>query len=181
MFHLSGPGVNISSDLLPCENPRELLTITLRPSSTYAYEDSRHPELGRIVFATSSGGSSAETSSGAGRPATGAYSGSVTNTSPVGSGVKPIAGTLSATVSSAGITLSRQGRSVSLLKSGRYRIAVDDRTRSAGFTIERTDKKPVPITGASFVGKRAVTLDLRPGEWLVYSAAGKKRRFTVIA
>ena len=43
LFHLTGPGMNMSSDLLPCENPRELQEVTLRPSSTYTYEDTPSP------------------------------------------------------------------------------------------------------------------------------------------
>jgi hypothetical protein len=184
LFHLSGAGVNVSSDLLPCENPREIYTVTLRPNSTYTYEDGRHPELARVVFSTSGEGSSSETSSSAGGPSTGKYSGSVSNSSQVGSGIKtvPFRGTLVGTVSSTGkITLSHDGKSVSSLKSGRYKIAVEDKTPKGGFTIERGHKQPVPVTGSSFVGKHAVTLHLKPGEWTFYSSAGEKHHFTVAA
>jgi hypothetical protein len=184
MFHLSGPGVNLSSDLLPCENPRELLTVTLRPSSLYVYEDSRHPDLGRVVFTTSGGGSSAETSSSAAGPSTGKYSGSVANSSSVGSAAKsaPFRGTLVGTVGAAGeITLRRGGKAVAALRSGRYRIAVADTTPTDGFTVERPSKQPVPVTGPSFVGKRAVTLHLKPGRWAFYSTAARKHTFAVVA
>jgi hypothetical protein len=184
MFHLTGPGVNLASDLLPCENPRELLTVTLRPNSTYVYEDSRHPELARVVFSTTGGGSSAETSSAGGGPSTGAYSGSVANSAGVGSAVKavPFRGTLVGTVGSSGkITLRLDGKGVSSLKSGRYRITVDDSTPRGGFTVERPNKKPVRLTGSSFVGKHAVTLHLKPGRWAFYSSSAKKHDFAVVA
>jgi hypothetical protein len=178
VFHISGPGLDQSSDLLPCENPRELLIVTLRPNSTYVYEDSRHPELSRVVFSTSSGGSSAETSSSAGGH-TAKYSGSVSNSS--GFGTNAVRGTLVGTVAPTGkLTLRKNGKAVSLLKSGRYRIAVDDRTSKHGLTVERPNRDLVTVTGPSFVGKRTVTLNLRPGQWLFLSG-GTRQPLTVVS
>ena len=182
LFHLTGPGMNLSSDLLPCENPRELQEMTFRPSSTYTYEDSRHPELGRVVFSTSGEGSSSETSSGASGPSTGKSTGSVSNSSAIGTGIVPFRGTLLGTVGAAGkLTLSHKGKRVSSLKPGRYKIAVDDRTPKGGFTIRRPNRKTVTVTGSSFVGKHTVTLQLKAGEWMFYSSASKKHAFTVVA
>jgi len=179
MFHLTGSGVDMSSDLLPCENPREIYTITLRPSSTYVYEDGRHPELSRVVFTTSASGSSSDTaSSTAGHSAVG-YSGLVSNTDLLGS--KTVLGTLAGTVNGSGLTLTSKGKNVSLIREGRYRIAVDDRTSKRGFTLAKADKKPVDLTRPAFVGKHTVTLNLTPGRWLFYSASGAKRSFTVVA
>jgi hypothetical protein len=185
LFHLSGTGVNVSSDLLPCENPRQLLTITLLPSSTYTYEDSRHTELTPIVFSTSSGGSSSDTSSNAtAGPANVKSSASSSNTSVVGSDGKasPFRGTLVGTVSLAGkLTLSRNGKSVSSLRSGRYKIAVDDRTPKSGFVIAGLHRQSFLVTGSSFVGKHTLTLVLNPGQWMFYSSTARKHRFTVVA
>lgn len=184
VFHIFGSGLNLSSDLLPCENPRELQEVTLRPSTTYTYEDSRHPELGRIVFTTSGDGSSSETSSGAAGPAAPSYSGSVANSSGVGTGIKtvPFRGTLIGTVGPAGnLTLSRNGKRVSKLEPGRYKIAVQDKTSNGGFTIGRPNTKSVTVTGSSFVGKHTVTLHLKAGQWMFYSSAAKKHHFTVAA
>jgi len=44
--------VKVLSELLPCENPLEGQTATLRANSTYIYQDSRHPQLARVVFNT---------------------------------------------------------------------------------------------------------------------------------
>jgi hypothetical protein len=176
VFHISGSGVEVSSDLLPCENPREIFTITLRPGSTYVYEDSRHPELGRVVFSTSSSGSSADTSNTAPGHRAGGYSGSVSNTELF------LQGTLSGKVLTAGkLTLVRNGKSVSLIKEGRYRIVVDDRTAKRGFVLQQLDKKPVTVTKPSYVGKRTVTLTLKPGRWMFYSGTGAKQYFSVVA
>ena len=182
IFHLSGPGVNLSSDLLPCENPREVGTVTLRPSSTYVYEDSRNAEITRVVVTTSSSGSSAETSSSAPAPSTANASGTVSNSSHFGSAVAPFRGTLIGTVGPAGkLTLSRNGKSVSSLKWGRYKIAVADRTPNGGFTLGRPDGKTVVVTRPSFVGTRTVTLALRAGRWMFFSAAAEKHHFTVVS
>jgi hypothetical protein len=179
LFHLSGPGVDMSSDLLPCENPREIYTITLRPNSTYVYEDGRHPELAKIVFSTSGSGSSSDTASTAAGHSAGGYSGSVSNDSPIGS--KTVRGTLSGTVTAAALTLSSRGKAVSLLKSGRYRITVDDRSAKRGFTIARADRNPIPLTRPAYVGKHTVTLELTPGRWTFWAGSGARSSFTVLA
>ena len=176
VFHISGSGVEVSSDLLPCENPREIFTITLRPSSTYVYEDSRHPELGRVTFTTSSSGSSTDTSSSAAGHKQSGYSGSVSNTETL------LQGTLTGTVDAGGkLALLRNGKNVSLIQTGRYRINVNDQTAKRGFTLQRVDKQPVTVTKPSFVGKRTVTLTLKPGRWMFYSGSGAKRYFSVVA
>jgi hypothetical protein len=182
MFHLFGPGVNVSSELLPCENPAPVNTVTLQPSSTYVYEDSRHPDLTHVVFSTSSGGSSADTAGSAGGPSTAKSTGSVGNSSVVGSGIRKLRGTLIATIDSAGhATLSRNGKSVAMLKAGRYTITVDDRTPKLGFAIERPRRPSVVLTGASFVGKHTGTVTLSVGRWRFYSSAGAKHDFDVVA
>ena len=183
LFHLYGPGVNISSDLLPCENPRPLYAVTLLPSSTYTYEDSRNPQLVPVVFSTSAGGSSADTAGNVVNPATGKAQGTISNTSVLGSsGKAPFRGTLLGTVSPAGtLTLSHNGKAVSSLKSGRYRIAVTDKTPNGGFTIAKVNTHALLVTEAKFVGSHSVMLDLKPGRWMFYSSAGAKHQFAVIA
>jgi len=184
MYHLSGPGVSLSSELLPCENPAPINTVMLQPSATYTYDDLRHPELTHVVFTTAAAGSSSDTSGGSSGPATAKSTGSVSNTSVVGSAIKNAVfrGTLTGMVNSAGtLTLHQAGKSVSSLKSGRYRIAVKDETPKSGFTIERRNGQPVIVTGSSFVGKRTVTFTLTAGQWMFYTSTGKKHHFVVVA
>lgn len=181
MFHLSGPGVSLSSELLPCENPAPINTVMLQPNSTYTYDDLRHPELTHVVFTTSATGSSTDTSGGASGPSTAKSTGSVSNTSVVGSGIKsaPVRATLIGTVNSVGVlTLRRDGKNVSSLKPGRYMIAVDDTTSKGGFTIARQTQSVV-LTGPSFVGKHTVTVYLGAGRWVFYSSTGTKHHFVV--
>ena len=181
-FHLVGPGVNISSDLLPCENPAPVNTVMLLPSSTYTYEDSRHPDLTHVVFTTSAGDSSADTAGGSGGPASAKSTGAVSNSSLVGSAVKEVQGTLVGTISSVGrTTLSLGGKSVSSLKSGRYKLTVDDRTPRGGFALEHANSRSAVITGPSFVGRHTVTIYLSAGRWAFSSSTGAKHAFVVVA
>jgi hypothetical protein len=182
MFHLFGPGVNVSSELLPCENPAPVNTVMLQPSSTYVYEDSRHPDLARVVFSTSAGGSSADTAGSAGGPSTAKSTGSVGNSSVVGSGIRKLRGTLIGTIDSAGhAALSRSAKRVATLTAGRYKITIDDRTPKLGFAIARLHGPPVVLTGSSFVGRHTVTVTLSAGRWLFYSSTGAKHDFNVVA
>jgi len=182
MFHLFGPGVNLSSDLLPCENPAPVNTVTLQPGATYTYEDSRHPDITHVVFTTSVSGSSADTVGSAGGPATAKTTGSVGNSSVVGSGIKNVRGTLAATITAAGgLSVSLNGKGLSRLKAGRYAIAVDDRTRRDGLTIGRLHASPVVVTGPSFTGRHTVTMYLAAGRWSAYASPRAKRVFTVVA
>jgi hypothetical protein len=182
MFHLFGPGVNLSSELLPCENPAPVLAVTLQPSSTYTYDDLRHADITHVVFSTSAGGSSADTAGAAARPSTGKTTGSIANSTPVGSGIAKLRGTLVAAIDSAGKpSLSVNGKRVSSLKSGRYKLTIEDRTAKRGFTIAPLHKPSVAVTSASFVGRRTVTLTLTAGRWLFYSSTAAKHDFVVVA
>ena len=178
LFHLYGPSLNVESDLLPCENPRPLYTVTLKPSTTYIYEDSRHPELGQVVFTTSASGTSSDTAGGASPTGAGGKSGGTSsNTSILASNgaALPFRGTLAGTVGSVGaVTLTRNGKSVSSLKAGRYSVSVDDRTASAGFQLAPPKGEKVVVTGPSFVGEKRMTVTLSPGRW-----AFGPHRFTV--
>jgi hypothetical protein len=182
MFHLFGPGVSLSSELLPCENPAPVLAVTLQPSSSYTYEDSRHPDITHVVFSTSAGGSSADTAGAAWHPSTAKATGSVANSSVVGSGITKLRGALVGAISSAGKpTLSLNGKGVSSLKAGRYKLTIEDKTTKGGFTIGQLHKPSLTVTSRSFVGRRTVMLTLRTGRWLFYSSAAAKRDFVVVA
>jgi hypothetical protein len=182
MFHLFGPGVNLSSELLPCENPAPVNTVSLQPGATYTYEDSRHPDITHVVFTTSVAGSSADTVGSAAGPSTAKTTGSVGNSSVVGSGIKTVRGTLAATITRTGtLSVSLNGKRLSTLKAGRYAIAVDDRAQQSGLVIGRQHRSPIVVTGPSFTGRHTVTLYLAAGHWSAYSAPGTKRVFTVVA
>ena len=66
------------------------------------------------------------------------------------------------------------------LKSGRYKIAVDDETSKSAFKVQRLKKQPVTVTGRAFVGKHTVTVTLDAGQWWFFSGAGKKKTYFVV-
>ena len=183
MFHLYGPGVNIVSDLLPCENPRPIQVVTLAPNATYTYEDTRNPQLAPILFTTSATGSSADTASSITAGSTAKSSGTISNTSVVGTsnGVAPFRGTLVGTVRAQGhLTLSRLGKAVSSLEAGRYALQIDDATARGGFSLQRLHGRLVRVTSSPFVGRHSMTIDLEPGQWLFFSGSSGPHRFRVV-
>jgi hypothetical protein len=98
----------------------------------------------------------------------------------VGSAANPFRGSLDAIVFKSGkLSLSRNGKTVSSLKTGRYTFAVDDESKVAGFTVKSLRGRAVNVTTAAFVGSHSVTLTLAHGRWYFYWASGKRTAFFV--
>jgi len=194
MFHLSGPGVNLQTDLDAGDNKMQLFAQTLAPNATYVFQDDRQPSLGRVVFTTSAAGStnasstgstSTSSSSSGSSTANGGSSGSgkTSNSSVIGSSrhALPFRGTLLGTVSANGVSrLTIKGKAISSLKAGRYAISVVDHTSKSGLNVQQARKLAIPVTGAAFVGKHERTVALTAGQWLYYTTfVGKKTYFIV--
>lgn len=187
MFHLIGPGVNVQTDLNQGEEVQTTWALTFQPSSTYTWQDDYRPSQVSGSFHTSAAAASSPSSSSpsgstsAGSSPSGKPSPpSTSNSSAVGSAIAPFRGPLAAAVSAAGkLTLTRNGKNVNSLKSGRYTITVVDQTPKSGFTLQEIRRQAVALTGPAFVGKRAVTVTLKAGQWFFFSAAGKKSYFFV--
>jgi hypothetical protein len=186
-FDISGPGVKVVDDLFFGEAPSATHRVTFQPSATYTWRDDARPSevfVFTISAATPSGSSGSSSGTTTGSSSSGSSSSSKSS-GVVGSGIKsvPFRGTLAGTVSTAGrLTLTRNGKGVSTIKSGRYKITIDDKTSRSGFTVQEIRKQPVAVTGVSFVGKRSVTVELKAGQWFFYSpSAGKKNYFVVSA
>jgi hypothetical protein len=98
------------------------------------------------------------------------------------SSVDPFRGTLVGTASALGaVTLSRDGKTVSSLRSGPYRFVVEDATSHSGFLLDRPNGTTIDLTSSSFVGKRTVTLTLKVGHWAYRGIVGRIHEFTVVA
>jgi hypothetical protein len=183
LLRLQGPGVNLQTDMAAGDNKTELYDVVLAPSSTYTFADDRQPTLAHVVFSTASSGSAASTSTSSTATSTGSSS-TTSNSDIAGSDVKldPFRGGLAASVAATGkLTFTAGGSRVLQILSGRYKITVDDRTSKGAFTMQQIGKRAITLTGLSFVGKRTVTVDLKPGRWIFFSSSGKKSYFTVIA
>lgn len=181
-FRLTGPGLSIRTTLEDGDSAAEQFRRTFQVG-TYTAEEDRRPAATRTVFTVAA--SAPSTSGGSGSVSTASLSPSTaksgtSSSDPVGSAILPVRGTLSGDVSTVGkLTLRLNGKAVSSLKSGRYRLTVLDETATAGFTLERGTRQAVKVTGVPYVGRHTATVTLKPGQWFFTSRSGKKTYFVV--
>jgi len=190
-FHLDGPGVDMTTSVEGLSSPT--WTVTFQPAGNYRFQCDVHPDFMFGLFQASggssstgsSGSSSTGTSSSGSSPSGSSSSGSTsTGVSSTSGGAQTLRGTLAGTVSSAGnLKLMLQGKAVSKLKSGRYKITVVDKTPARSFVVQQNNHSATTVSGVSFVGTRSVTLNLTAGQWAFYSSAGTKSKssFIVVA
>jgi hypothetical protein len=106
----------------------------------------------------------------------------VLGTASEASSLDPFRGTLVGTAGALGeVTPSRNGKTVSSLRSGQYRLVVEDATSHSGFLLDRPNGTTIEVTSSPFVGKRTVTLTLRRGHWAYRGVVGRIHEFTVVA
>ena len=180
-FHLSGPGVDMATATGATSSPT--WTVTLQPGSTYRFQCDTHFDFMYGVFQTS-GTSSSSGGSSSGGSSTGSSSGGSSSGGSSSSGGKSTTstadraafrGTLAGTVGSAGkLTLALQGKAVSKLKAGRYKITVADKTPARSFVVKEKGHSAITVSGVSFVGTHSVTVNLTAGQWTFYTSAGGK-------
>jgi hypothetical protein len=192
MFHLSGPGVKLVTDLRPigedamCAGITGLYTLqtyeeTFLPNSTYVFQDDYQPSSTHAVFSTSSSATAVPTSSGA---KTGSGSGQILTGSSSFTGLVsngPDRGVLTASVSLNGLlSLTYKGKHVVKLIPGRYTITIADRSPKDGFVMQNGSRPAVIVAGAGFVGKRSSTIELTAGRWSYFpTGSGKRTAFVV--
>ncbi len=189
MFQLSGPGVDLLTDLQGGDDKSEIYAETLAPNSTYTFQDDDEPSLGPIVFQTSStpapAAASPPTTSESSTTATTGNGSQSSNSSIVGSKAvtETFRGNLAASVSASGkLSLTREGKRVTTLKAGRYEVTVRDRSGRAGFVIQELRGSPRTLARAPFTGKRSATIVLSAGQWFFYSTIlAAKSYFSVVA
>jgi hypothetical protein len=194
-FLLKGPGVEVRTT--NDEGASAVLTffVTFLPNSTYSFSDAVNPSLAPEYFSTSSTVLGSTTTSTTTSTSSG---GAISNSgSPVGSQVKSkssssaksasasssaFRGTLDGTVTAAGkLSLTFNGKAVSSLKSGRYKVTVTDQSTKNGFTIQEAGRPATTVSNVTFVGRRSATLELATGQWLFYpTVVGRKSYFTVV-
>src|SRR3954465_9651897 len=119
-FHLTGPGVELITNMTFGEDAAQTLVETFQPNSTYSYRDDFQPSPLRF-FSTSSTTISSAGSGGSASGSTPTKSGASPATSQdiVGSGIVPFRGALDAIVFKGGkLSLSRHGKAVTSLKTG---------------------------------------------------------------
>jgi hypothetical protein len=70
------------------------------------------------------------------------------------------------------IKLTKGGKRVKSLKTGKYRFVISDRSSFHNFTVER-EKPAKPklerhITSTAFTGSKTIVMTLKPGSWRFY-------------
>jgi hypothetical protein len=184
-FHLTGPGVELITNMTFGEDAAQTLVETFQASSTYTYRDDFQASLVRFFSTSSTTSSSGGSGGGASSGSTTAKSGSggtspATSQDIVGSGVVPFRGALDAIVFKGGnLSLSRNGKAVTSLKAGRWTFSVDDESKAAGFTVKSLHGKPVTVTSTPYVGSHSVTLTLKAGRWFFFTSGGRQTTFFV--
>jgi hypothetical protein len=189
-FSMSGPGVNWSSDLNTSMGGWDLVgsygPYTLQPNASYRVEDTGISGS-IVVFGTSADAASAgAASSGGGSGSSGgsnsnASSGSGSTKTSITTTTK-LVGTLRASVGAAGPrTLTFGGKAATTLHAGRYTVAVDDRSKTAGLVVGMTPSHSITLSGASAVGSSSHVVTLSVGRWFyATTAGGAKTYFTVV-
>jgi hypothetical protein len=184
-WHLSGPGVNLVTNMSYGEEPSEAWVETFLPSSTYTYRDDNRPSsvftfqtTSTALVGTPGSGQAPLTST---TPQASSKNGKASSTDVVGSGVPTVRGTILGRVSAAGkLTLTSGGKTVSSLKAGLYKFTITDQSKKAGFSVQQIEKSATTVTTAPFTGKRTATVNLKAGQWLAYPTfVGKKLYFIV--
>jgi hypothetical protein len=175
-FRLSGPKVDVLSNLNEGGLESQTIGVTFLPSSTYTWTNDAAPGVVN-TFTTSSQvlgtAPSTPTSPDSGPP--------TASQDPVGSAVVVSRGTLAAAVTVSGrLSVSLRGKSVDRLAAGMYRITVTDRSTKSGFVLAQPGHAAKTLTGAAFTGKRSFSVDLTAGRWSLLAAAGGKPVETLV-
>jgi hypothetical protein len=170
-FMLKGPNVTITDNMSQGEEDFYEYVANFQPNSTYTWRNSENPS---VVYTFVTNGSVVGT-----QPPpvtwTGPLSTKSSNKDIVGSGLIPVRGTLTGTVGTGGqLDLAFNGKGVTNLKPGRYKLAITDKSATSGLMIENAKKKPVNITGARFIGKHTASVNLSAGTWLFMTGVGTK-------
>jgi hypothetical protein len=179
-FQFSGPGVSVQTTLDDGDASYDSLTAVLKPSSTYTAQDLNQPSVARAVISTLASGTPAA-------PALPASSGgtkttSKTKTASQTGAANVLRGSLNASVTGAGkLTLTRNGKPVTSVKTGKWTFSVDDKSATAGFRIQALHRAAQTLTTGSFVGSSKHTITLAPGRWSFFTTGGLKTTFFVLA
>lgn len=182
---IEGPGVDLVGSLDNGEVATATYTVDFLPNSTYTWRTEGFPDE-VYAFTTSSTISSASPPSSTAVQPAGASSSSqeLVGQDVVGSATStvPFRGTLIGTVSPSGrVTLTFGGKVLGRVVAGSYRVTVTDESRVSGFVLIERHQLPDPITGARYLGRRSVIVDLSPGAWFVAPRfPGPTSAFTVV-
>jgi hypothetical protein len=170
-FSLKGPGVSIFDNLLEGEEAEITTFEYLAPNSTYVWSSDAVPGVNHTFVTNSTIGGTPPPNDPSGLSSSSHTTSS--SSSLIGSNVVPFRGTLTGAVSAAGkLTVEFEGKGVTTLKAGRYKISVTDKSSKSGFMLQRNTSGMITVTGAAFTGKHTATVHLTAGRWTLLTKAG---------
>jgi hypothetical protein len=178
-FQFTGPGVNLFTTMTAGCEMDKTFPVTLQPNATYTATDQNQPTVAHATFTTLASGTPQAppvtyTSTGNGK--------TYVSTSVIGEDTKSVKGTLTGSVSAAGLlTLKSGGKPVSTLVPGRYSFAIVDQDPKASFMILGPKSTAgLNLTGVKFVGKKALIVKLTAGRWTFYSPSLRNVHYFVV-
>ncbi|HEX4520855.1 MAG TPA: hypothetical protein VH063_14835 [Gaiellaceae bacterium] len=186
-WDLTGPGVHLSTNMSYGEEPSEEWVEVFQPNSTYTYRDDLNPPA-VWTFVTNNAAAVGSANSGTApgtstTPISSGKTGKASSTDVVGSANATPRGTLVATVGATGkLTLTSSGKPVKSLKAGEYTFKLTDKSKKAGFNLQAVKQTGKTLTTTTYVGKKSVKVNLKPGQWIFYPTfVGKKSYFIVVS
>jgi hypothetical protein len=175
-FHLSGPAVDLLSNLNEGGLETDTEHVTLQPSSLYTWTDDALPGIA-YRFTTTADVQGAAPGSAispkSGKPAA--------SQDIVGSDVVPTRGTLTIVVTAAGrLSVSFKGKRVGSLEAGSYRISVTDRSTSSGLVLVEKGHAAKQVTGTRYVGTRSLLFTFAKVGWLLSSRQAGSSGYAIV-
>jgi hypothetical protein len=173
-FVLSGPAVNINSDLnstgMGIDRPATFGPFTLQGSYT-----ARDSNMGAtLTFSASGTAAGGTTTGGSTTGGTAGGTGSADSSGSVGGSTSGKAlGTLFGAVSAAGrVALTFGGKPVRSLKPGLYTITVADHSSRKGLVAQQLGFPALTLSGVAAIGSRSSKVSLSSGKWFVQATGG---------
>ena len=189
-FSMTGPGVNLTSDLdstgMGIDHPAGPFgPYTFQAGSTYTVRDTNLSGGGAASFTPTASGSSPSSSSGSTSSSSGSSSSgssssnSSSSSSSSSTGAKTV-GTLVGSISTSGkASLSLNGATVKQLKAGVYHLKISDHSKKVGLVIQALGFHAMQESGPSAVGTTTRNLTVIPGKYFFQASGGAKTYFTV--
>jgi hypothetical protein len=186
-FTLQGPGVDLVDNLDVGEEMNKDIGVVFLPNSTYTWRNASVVPSVIHTFMTSDDVLGTPPPPG---KTVGGYAGGhgvssgilQFNGDIVGSALFPFRGALTAAVSASGrLSVTRNGKQVTRLSRGWYKLTVTDKSATNGFILEKSKQARVSVTGTKFVGKRSASVRLTRGTWLIAPRLGQKTYSIVVS
>jgi hypothetical protein len=162
-FHLFGPGVDQKTEIITSGDAS--WTVTFQDQNGYSFQCDAHSSL-TGTFTVGNLPAPAAVTTHAPEPV-GVPSAPAAPQLQLKGGLQGVVGP------GASIALQKRGKKVGRIARGIYEFSIADRSARDGFTIRQVvgGTATQALTAPRFVGKKTVSVELRPGKWKVYSAA----------